>query len=429
MKKSTKVLLISLSILIALFLIYYREPVKVICGKTGTFVAQKANELSVYHKEKKAERKEKREQKKAKKELEKLEAQKSAENELPECPTSKPAELPAITDKRVFSKEELSLLKEQNGVIFMAGDGKRYVTLTSGTDSSAIPEMRYLLIPDETAGVSFMPMDDMVYAASAAKLYGSPSFDSSELATAGKWEAFKRVGISKDCCYQLVTGDGQIVYADGTLFRRYSEAMVLTEEITLRDEKIVLDVSHISQYPSLPNGCEVTSLATVLRFLDFKVTKEELSDNYLPKAKVGEANFYDEFVGNPRNADAYGCYAGAIVTTANAYLNAQGSDYVAKNLTGSSFQDILLKVRDGNPVILWATAYINEDPGFTTEWIVDGEYLIWKTNMHCMVLVGYDTVEKKVIVSDPMRGIEEYDMDLFIKRFKQFYSQAVVIEK
>ena len=45
-----------------------------------------------------------------------------------------------------------------------------------------------------------------------------------------------------------------------------------------------------------------------------------------------------------------------------------------------------------------------------------------------MVLKGYDTEKHTVIVDDPMRATEEYDMTLFIKRFKQFYSQAVVVE-
>ncbi|MBR5761174.1 MAG: C39 family peptidase, partial [Lachnospiraceae bacterium] len=86
------------------------------------------------------------------------------------------------------------------------------------------------------------------------------------------------------------------------------------------------------------------------------------------------------------------------------------------------------KVREGSPVIVWGAANISNEPVLSIEWIVDGEYLVWKTNLHCMVLIGYDTREKTVIVSDPMRGIKEYDMAAFIKRYKQFYSQAVVLD-
>ena len=115
-------------------------------------------------------------------------------------------------------------------------------------------------------------------------------------------------------------------------------------------------------------------------------------------------------------------------TITNSYFKTMGSDLRAFNYTGSAFQDMLLKVKEGKPVIVWATSNMNQDPGYTTEWIVNGEYIIWKANMHCMVLIGFDTDKETVIVSDPMVGIKEYEMETFIKRYKQFYSQAVVLE-
>ena len=39
-----------------------------------------------------------------------------------------------------------------------------------------------------------------------------------------------------------------------------------------------------------------------------------------------------------------------------------------------------------------------------------------------------DTEKETVIVSDPMVGRKEYEMETFIKGYKQFYSQAVVLE-
>ncbi len=317
---------------------------------------------------------------------------------------------------------------EASNTLVTTETGERYLAIVSEGNEPGIAVYRYVKIPSEMSGIEFRPVEDRVFANENVKLYDDPMFENGSVLSASAGTEFTRVGISKDCCYQFIMEYGQVLYADGTKFRRYREDMETTETIDMEKERVILDVSYISQYPSLPNGCEITSLATVFKYLGFNVTKEKLSDDFLPKAKIGEANFYEEFVGNPRNKDAYGCYSGAIVTAANAYLESVGSDLRAKDYTGSTFKELLLKVREGNPVIVWATAYLNQNPGFSTEWIVDGEYMVWKGNLHCMVLAGYDTLKGTVVVSDPMRGIEEYDMELFIKRFKQFYSQAVIVE-
>ncbi len=306
-------------------------------------------------------------------------------------------------------------------------DGKRYVVSYSKDALDKLVAM-YNEIPDDISGISFRPVEDKVYAAYAAKLYKNPQFEGGAVTTAGAWEEYTRVGISKDCCYQLVTKSGEILYGDGLYFRRYREDMELTENIDFPEERVTLDVKNILQNPTLPTGCEITSLAIVLNYMGYNVSKETLSDNYLDKKPVGEANFYKEFVGNPRNSSSYGCYAGAIVASANRYLNEQGSMEQARDYSGCSFADVMWKVRAGKPVIVWVTTPITLDPGYTTEWIVDGEYLVWKGNLHAVVVTGYDTNTGKVVVSDPLAGNREIEMELFVKRFKQFYSQAVVIE-
>lgn len=422
--KSTRVLLTSLIILIILVCIYKREPLKVWLTKCGEYISVEYSEMKVRHAEKKAER----EARKAAKEAAKL-AAKEAENSTGDTDVLSEVSLldtEELIEARTFTSEELALISKQNGVVITGDDKSRYLTVTS-TDDVGNPEMRYLLILESVDGIDFRPVDETVYASACAKLFDSPSYVNA-VKTAGEWEAFKRVGISSNGCYQLATEDGRILYADGRYFRRNRENMELTEEIDLPKERVELNVKHISQNPTLPNGCEITSLAIVLNYLGFDVSKETLSDNYLPKADVGKANFYKEFVGNPRDKDSYGCYAGAIVNAANSYLASKGSELKAVDYTGSDFSAVLEKVREGNPVIVWTTAYINQDPGYTTEWWVDGEYLVWKANLHCVVVEGYDTIKNKVIVSDPMRSREEYDLDTFIKRYKQFYSQAVIIE-
>ena len=283
-------------------------------------------------------------------------------------------------------------------------------------------------VPSVVEGTAFRESSEYVFAIDEVGLYASPFFEGTPVRKTEMWEEFLRVGISEDCCYQLVTMNGELLYGNGTNFLRNREDMPLTEEIDLEEERVSLDVKYVSQYPNLPNGCEITSLATLLNYYGFNVTKEDLARTYLKTAEVGDANFYKEFVGDPFKTNSFGCYAPVIVEAANDYLEDAGSPMRAENLTGADFEDLLLRVREGSPVIVWGAANINTEPAFTIEWIVDGEYLIWKTNLHCMVLSGYDMRKGTVIVSDPMRGIKEYDMETFIKRYKQFYSQAVVLE-
>ncbi len=90
---------------------------------------------------------------------------------------------------------------------------------------------------------------------------------------------------------------------------------ILTED--KQDEKF----KAICQYPELPTGCEITSLAMVLNHYKYKVDKGTLSDKYLNKGEVGKVDPRKQFEGDPRDGNSYGCYAPVIVDTANKYLS------------------------------------------------------------------------------------------------------------
>jgi hypothetical protein len=46
---------------------------------------------------------------------------------------------------------------------------------------------------------------------------------------------------------------------------------------------------------------------------------------------------------------------------------------------------------------------------------------------HCTVLIGYNRDRSTVIVADPLRGIVEFDMERYFKRYEEQYSSAVLI--
>ncbi len=207
-----------------------------------------------------------------------------------------------------------------------------------------------------------------------------------------------------------------------------SEEASATEEPAAPATDVLLsDFAALSQYPELPNGCEVTTLAAVLAYEGVPVDKGYLSDTFLPKAPVGQANFYREFVGDPRNSDAYGCYAPVLEATARAYLASVNSPLTVTDLTGTPLDALFPYVERGIPVILWATQY-NQTGHYSVTWYVDGEALTWFTPEHCMALVGYDTVAGLVYVADPMQGaVVSFDLDAFRANYNDLGQQAFII--
>ena len=65
------------------------------------------------------------------------------------------------------------------------------------------------------------------------------------------------------------------VIALGFNFKRFQNEY---DWLTLKPEQ-KLNVPLVNQLPDLPNGCEVTSLAMLLKYYDINVSKLELSSN------------------------------------------------------------------------------------------------------------------------------------------------------
>ncbi len=100
------------------------------------------------------------------------------------------------------------------------------------------------------------------------------------------------------------------------------------------------------------------------------------------------------------------------------------------NISGSSPQDLYSYLADGVPIICWATDGMIE-PEYYESWYdnATGEKLDWYLNEHCFVLVGFDMEKNTVTLNDPMKGIIDYNMAKFEKRYEQMYSQAIIIQK
>lgn len=194
-----------------------------------------------------------------------------------------------------------------------------------------------------------------------------------------------------------------------------------------KSENVELPVSYLCQYPELPTGCEITSLTTVLNYLGYPVSKETMADEYLPKCETTTGDYFNYFLGNPRDEYAFGCFASPIVKAANAYLEDQDSQLKAYNYSGYAFDTLLNEINAGSPIILWSTVNL-EMPYVTFEWNVDGKSVEWLAPEHCVVLIGYDLNTKSVTISDPEKGIIQCSMPVIETLYEKMSRQAVVVK-
>lgn len=201
-----------------------------------------------------------------------------------------------------------------------------------------------------------------------------------------------------------------------------------TEEYKSMNKSHLLNVTHVSQYPSLPSGDEVTALGTVLKHLGYNVEITELCDLYLNKGPVGFTSFYEANVGNPRSQyNSYGCYAPVIIDAGKKYIKANGGTSQVTDMSGYNVDELYRQVSLGNPIIVWVCEDFETTPSISRIWVVDGKSLYLKSNMACMVLIGYDYTRNTVTLSDPAGGVFSVDMDLFSLRYSQMGSQAIMI--
>lgn len=202
-----------------------------------------------------------------------------------------------------------------------------------------------------------------------------------------------------------------------------------TSEQISTDYRHYIDLDILYQNPELPTGCESVSLTMILKYMGFDISKTEIAKKYLVKSGN---NYVTGFVGNPFTSSGQGCYAPGMTSTANQFLEANGSDKFAKNITGISLDELYDYVKRNVPVLVWTTydysiRYSREQKqGQIIEY--NGIKYDWTNEEHCVVLAGYDTQKNTVTLYDPMNGIVTIDAAKYKELYEYMYSMAVVIE-
>lgn len=206
------------------------------------------------------------------------------------------------------------------------------------------------------------------------------------------------------------------------------EKKVEKKDVMVNKNQVELKVEYISQYPELPTGCEATALTMALSYRGFPIAKEDIARNYMDKTDY-PGDFIHYYVGDPFTETGLGIYAPGLSRTANNYLKTQNTQYKAFDISGTSFDKLFDYIRQGNPVIIWTTYHLERDPKESSAYTLDdGKTYTWKSNEHCMVLIGFDLEADTVTIANPAIGIVRYPQKLIEKRYNQFERMAVVIK-
>lgn len=209
----------------------------------------------------------------------------------------------------------------------------------------------------------------------------------------------------------------------------------ITGDGEVRPKKVYLDVATLLQKPELPNGCEIVSLTALLHYYGYSVSKEQMSDDFLPKEaffrKDGRLIGPDphlSYAGNPRNeTGAFFSYADPIVIAGNSYLSSQSDARQVLDVTGSSKQQILELVTKGHPVVVWTTLDLSP-PKITAGWYLSssGKYFKAPVNLHVVVINGYE--DGLIHVMNPLKGQVTYDSDKFFTSYEEMERRALIIQ-
>lgn len=190
----------------------------------------------------------------------------------------------------------------------------------------------------------------------------------------------------------------------------------------------ILDVPLITQMsdPNLYNGCEVTSLAMILNYSGYHVTKTDLANNIarvpLTYQNGLKGNPNVGFVGNMEVGPGYAVYNGPIYNLAQKYA---GDDVV--NLTNHPFTDILARVYQGEPVWVITTCSFAPVSDFIT-WNTPQGTISITYSEHSVVITGYDA--NYIYINNPYgQKSQSVDRSSFEKAWVQMGSQAIVIGK
>lgn len=219
-------------------------------------------------------------------------------------------------------------------------------------------------------------------------------------------------------------------YSNSSVFYRKSNTFIWGSQVNIPDSYKIPNVPLIGQYPELPRGCEVTSVAMLMNYVGLPITKMELAENITKEPFLFEVdgknyngNPHNGFVGDMYSMDnpGYGAYNEPIYQLMDDYLEGE-----ALNLTGARFSDLYYYISQNRPVvvIINTTFDILHQEQFQTFYTTRGDIPITYRE-HSVLITGYD--ENYIYFNDPMypNTVQQKSKNKFIKAWEQMGSQAL----
>ena len=188
-------------------------------------------------------------------------------------------------------------------------------------------------------------------------------------------------------------------------------------------QAVSLPVENILQNPELPTGCESVALTMVLNYYGHRLAKTEIADRYLRK---DPENFVTRFKGDPHDISGDGIYAPGLTETARRFLSEQNAPQKAADLTGTPLSELYPYLDQKIPVIVYDSVYL-KTPVDVAEYVTDGGTWHFYHNEHCVVLCGYDPLNRRVLVSDALSGLVWREEQRFTEIYDALGRMAVVI--
>lgn len=176
------------------------------------------------------------------------------------------------------------------------------------------------------------------------------------------------------------------------------------------------NVEEFLQFPILQGGCEIASLSCVLRSMGYdEVDEYTIAEEYL--------EYGDMVSGYSGDPYYYGsAFPPPLMDAANAFLEANGAEERALDLSSLGFDVVAEWVQAGYPALVWTTMYM-EEPDLTGTMV--GPYEWWN-NEHCVVVYGFDE-SGEVLVMDPLDGFVTRDRQDFARIYEECGSLSYVI--
>ncbi len=217
-----------------------------------------------------------------------------------------------------------------------------------------------------------------------------------------------------------------------------SESLPAAQSLPPLSPSVRLNVRNILQNPELPNGCEATALAVLLRYLGYPADKMDIAYVWLPRQdfiplpggqREGPSP-EQAYPGNPGVlGGGYYCYPPVVAFGANAYLGQNGGEYSAMDISGANEQALLTLLDAGLPLMVWKTTD-GEPPRIKPKsaWLLPtGEAYEPYANLHVVVLSGYD--ERYFYFCDPLLASSRMERQAFMHNYKATGKRAVAFAR